>query len=324
MEDPKIKRFDLSIRELLQICTSVFGNKEDTLDLSPTGKVQQYISCVSKYQKCYDRTDPNSIKSTHLDIFKCVYDGFKKHILNDGHVNDEWLLKGKINIMYGSNFGQKTQIIIPLSVAYNLACINKDEYITQFKNNKNKSKNINDDDENTDDIILDYPELIIYYVYQIFSCLELPADELTKINSMVIDVETNLDIEPLNINANKNDSFGGNGGSDFGGIMKFATNIMKSSGMPTPPQSELGGQNLGDAIGKVFSNEKTTKAIGSMFQGLGDCKDIGAVINQLVAGFQNTELTSAISETLQGSGIQGNVAQGNGKSEVLALTVDDK
>lgn len=229
-----INAFHNSVTNLLKICRNI-----RSAIVPQSGKeLRELASSFNLYAKCYKITyseDSAQIGTYHMPLFEEMLKSLSELFNNYDTNNDDWITKGNLKIIYGSNRGEKSEkVSLNISKFYILA----KKIDAKSKNTKEsdaKSKNTKESDDEDENIELDMAQELIISVLKVFNAC--PCRRELGLEGKLLEVLSNYDDFDDNDSESSEDN--------------MAKTVNKTLSQMDNP--ELVG-NIGSTIQNIFKN----------------------------------------------------------------------
>ncbi len=281
-EKVNFQQFKNNLLKLLSICDKICKFKQNKELHLYKEKTNVIYRCLNLYKQCFKKTSEGEMVD-HSLLFQTIYNKHKDEITMDEIPTNysSWLKNGKIIIGYGSNYGIKNRIKIYLSTIYNDALKIQDETNEKLKGLPSKLYD--------EALELNYPDILLLHLYQIFLSLNPPNNEVNSLNNIINDIKKDLGMNEENIS---NTSLGG-----VDSLVNMASNFLKNKGDPSgSPEHEIT-----DTITNILQHEDTKKTIGNLFQGLQQSfqegkgfDGLGGIVGNIIQSLNNGELFKSL------------------------------
>jgi hypothetical protein len=286
--------FDKSMRALIEHLLVVMETKEKLeLFVGVTNPVVKYLR---KYRSIYEKTSNDPLE--HVNYIKPWYNKLRRKILQGG---DQWLLDETVYIQYGagtSGENKAKEYRIMLSTIYNAAVTMRDK--------KEKQLEGCPDEDWEKAYELNYPDIILLHIYRILTIVADNEEDRKKLQEHVRTLEEELQIEQGE--APKS------GGLD--GIVGAATQMISRLGIKPPPGQRMPtDKEVTGLFESVFKNGKTQEAITQLVSGVQNSKDVPELMENLLKGFKENNLTETITEALSQTALSAEMSAQQSTSE---------
>lgn len=276
-DDEKVA-FDAAMSTLIKHLVRVMEAREE-LKIK-VGVVSPVLKYLRRYQTVYEKTAKDD-PLEHVDYIKPWYRKFRTLILKG---DNDWLTKNSITIQYGYGTPAESRAKdyrIMLSTIYNAAL--------QMKDDKEKQLEGCPDEDWAQAHELNFPDIILLYLYRIFVIVADTEEDREKLRGHVRHLEDELQI-PHDSTPEV---------SGISGFVGAATQMIGKLGIKPPPGQRMPTEKeVTGLFENVFKNEKTQSAIGQLVGSVQNSKDIGELMENLLKGFKDSELTETIAQTI--------------------------
>lgn len=290
-EDTRSKKFHYEIKELFNFLRDIH-RKESSKKINLSNKNNPFMKSLDNYEKFYDKSEPED----HMPFFSDLFDKYRNSILSS-YENDDWICENTIVIEIPNS---KIKRAIQLTIFYMKAlALQKD---AQDNINKLPLKAQEKALEQADEI--DYPSILICRLYRIFSyCCELNVDR-EKLNIMLVEMETDLDIG-VTVSQPQNSLPGMNGfdAKNLGNMIGSLINGLRDSIPEQEGEKIPNGDEISGFISNVLNNPNLQKTVGGLMKGVTsqNPKDSQDVMENLVKSISGPDVKDTINEIIKTS-----------------------
>ena len=292
-ESINYEKFDNAMLSFQKVCGGILN-----LDTSKRliGKSNAHTFFESYKGSFYDeenrciRQDTRSIHINRVFSVFTVFQNYMKQENNPG--NDNWLNVPNKPVVIDFGAGSPVKgIKIMVSEIYKFAVKQREAARNFIDSHENISEDIMEEMED------EHPELhwadaFLLKIYQLFETVS-PTPELTKmLEDRIKFFKQKLCIEdgPPNVASGK--------GADIGGLVNVLQNTLSSIKLPEGEAMPNGNQ-IGNVLNTMFSNEGTQNVIQNMLGDLNGCNNFGDIMNKAINSFNDPKISQIMKETVE-------------------------
>jgi len=276
--------FDQSMKDLLEISRKIIDF--NTIDNSFATKKEKkkitknpILKCLEKYSADYNLSEEEGNKDDVLVTYKKI-----KAALLKGWKYDDWLKSTNVTIYSGALEPDDKRKIM-LSAIYVLACRHRDQCRDSLKGLPVEAFDGREE--------LLFPAKFQLYMYRVFRYAlndETYSDDITKITTIISDLEKELKVPPLTIKKEGGTIEASKPENPLvDGLFGLAKDLISKMGVQLPEGAQLpmNGSNIMEAAVSIFNRPETKDFLLDIGETMKGAHDLGDAFQKIVSKFQD-------------------------------------